>query len=108
MTAARPADCKAAPLDDLMVCERCGLSWPTAAEGPPCQPITLERLRRRMLAHVGAAETSLAMVDNLRRKGMAADPAPARRQLIEDNALLRLVDRCASDASIKAILSGKK
>ena len=100
--------CKAAALDDLMVCERCGLSWLAGVEGPACEPITLERLRLRMLDHVSRSEMSLAVVDGLRRKGTPADPAPARRLLAEDSALFRLVERVMGDTEIKNRLSGKK
>lgn len=106
-TAARPEGCKAAPEDDLMVCERCGLSWLAGLDGPPCEPITLERLRKRMCDHSVRSELSMKAVDGLRRKGAPADSTKARREASEDAALLRLVDRCIGDPILKGHLLAK-
>jgi hypothetical protein len=106
--AARPKGCVAHLDDDLMVCARCGLDWPSGDIGPACDPITFDRLRRRMVSEVTGAEASLTNVYLLRREGKPADTAPARRRLAELDALSRLIDRATSDPRIKEILNGKK
>jgi hypothetical protein len=110
MTAAiKAAPCSAIPFDDLMVCERCGLSWPAGGVALPCRPITLEDLRRRATSQAIAAEASLKTVCKYERNGpLPGDSAPARRTLAELNAITRLIDRVMGDPSIMEKLTAKK
>jgi hypothetical protein len=108
-TAEKPA-CTASERDGVMECARCGFAWPSADKQPrPCDPITFQHLGARMQDECSRAEISLAAVTNLATAGMPTDGGfDARRRLAELGAVLRLVERCAGDAQIKAILNGKK
>jgi hypothetical protein len=106
---ARPAICRAALSDYMMICERCGLDWPAGTAGPKCSPITFEALHRRMLSEVTRAEVSLVSVLGLQGRGVPTDGGRrARRRLAELNAVLRMVERITGNAGLKAMLSGKK
>lgn len=104
----RPEGCKAGLVDDLMVCERCGLQWIAGLPAPACDPITFEKLRDRMLMDVTSAEVSLRLTTELQREGRPADPRSSRRLLAERNALLRMMDAIVADRVIKERLNGRK
>lgn len=102
MTATAPAErpCSAKPLDDLMVCDRCGLEWLAGVEKPACQPITFEMLRARILREVNNAEASLNAMRAMRKDGMPADVEYGRRRFVEMEKLRVLVERCTTDDAI--------
>jgi len=107
-TSERPSTCKAAEAGGLMVCERCGFEWPEAEAAPTCNPITFDHLRARMASEASSSEAWMIAMAEWKAEGKPVDLAPMRRRGAEINAVLRLVERCAGDAAIKAILNGKK
>ncbi len=107
LPAALPAGCKATAVGELMLCQRCGLQWDLADPPPPCEPMTFKRMRRRLVDEISAADSSLEIVTNLKRSGMPADPAPARRRLADLEALLRLFDRATETKELRELILGK-
>lgn len=100
--------CSAALNDGLMVCERCGQEWlADAGVRPACDPITFETLCARARSDETQAEVSLQMIRAIKAEGGPGNTDFAVRRLAEVGAVRRLVERCASDPRIKAILNGK-
>lgn len=90
---ARLADCKRTEVDDLVICNRCGMQWDLEDPAPPaCDPMSYSRMRARLVAEISSADTSLEIVAKLKRAGTPADPSIAKRKLAELEALLRFFD----------------
>jgi hypothetical protein len=107
-TSERAGTCAAALADGVMVCARCGFEWLEGEAAPTCNPITFDHLRARMASEAASSEAWMIAMAEWKAEGKPVDLAPMRRRIAEINAVLRLVERCAGDAAIKAILNGKK
>ena len=106
--AARTAACSAVPVEDLMVCDRCGAEWSAGTERPACAPITFPAMREHMMAELNSAEAWLSVLTTEKAAGKPVDPAKQRRRVALTAALLRLVEKVMADPSIMEKLTAKK
>lgn len=108
----KTGDCSAGEVDGLMICERCGLEWLAGGVKPPCEPITFDRMRLRLIDQERDDERSYNVVKGLKVDGVPASTVPARRKLAETRKLLKLLDLVVFNPALKkaviAARDGKK
>lgn len=101
----RPDDCLADVSKEYATCARCGLAWRVGFDAPKCAPMTIGRMRECVIAEINARRGSHAVLADLKREGVAADPIAPLTRAAELEGVLRFFDRVTTNDEAMDILN---